>query len=178
MVRADHRRLQQLQKGIRDIASDAWKRALFNELGDATLGLVQDEFAKEMDPYGKAWRPLAYRKGKILDKTGRLRGSFRKQVNDSGFAIVTSVYYARFHQGPDGKGRDQLKAAVSRARRAFSKGHKDAEAGAESLDALMRAKSRMESRRAFLPYAGTPKTWMQLYRQIARDHRDRALGGA
>jgi phage gpG-like protein len=178
MVRADTRRLQNLQRGIAKLASDAWRRELYKECAEAELLLVDECFAKEQDPYGKPWKPLSYRKGRILDKTGRLKTSFRIVVNTRGFGVMTPVYYARFHQGPPAKGgRDQLKTAISKARSAFTRGHKNSEARAEALDSLIKAKNRLQSRRAFLPYAGVPATWQQVFDNIVTARRDAVLGG-
>ena len=48
-------------------------------IGAAALKLVQDGFNKSTDPYGERWRPLASRRGKPLEKTGRLYRSAATQ---------------------------------------------------------------------------------------------------
>lgn len=68
-------------------------------MAEEGLTLVAEGFRAERDPYGKAWKPLALRRGKILQDTGRMRSSWHhKRVTKHGFTIAPSANYAQYHQ--------------------------------------------------------------------------------
>jgi phage gpG-like protein len=63
------------------------------------LALIAHGFRSETDPYGKPWKQLKSREGKILADTGRLRASWHiKRIDHAGFLIAAGVTYAKFHQ--------------------------------------------------------------------------------
>lgn len=63
---------------------------------------VMDHFAKEQGPAGK-WKPLKYRKGKILQDTGRLRASIIQRPERKRAILETTVPYAGTHQYGTGR---------------------------------------------------------------------------
>lgn len=68
-------------------------------LGEEAIELVKEGFENERDPYGKPWAKLKRRTGRILQDTGRLKGSYnRVYANRTGFKIATGVKYAQYHQ--------------------------------------------------------------------------------
>ena len=99
--------LRALKKQIDGMKSPAFNDALGKRLGAVAIRLVADEFRAESDPYGRAWKKLSYRKGKILQLTGRLKNSFHSKPAPGGFTIGTNVAYAAPHQegGSPGKTR-------------------------------------------------------------------------
>ena len=50
------------------------KNILFKKISILAFKDIQDHFRKEAGPNGR-WKPLKLRKGRILQDTGRLRGS-------------------------------------------------------------------------------------------------------
>lgn len=88
---------------------NAWAEALKNapdtlsaisaNSAEEVIGLIREGFDKEHDPYGKAWKPLESREGKILQDTGRLRNSFhRVRSGKGGFTVASGADYGGFHQ--------------------------------------------------------------------------------
>lgn len=70
-------------------------------LAETTLGLVQDGFNDESDPYDRNWKARKHIGDghPILDETGHLRNSFVPVVYKAGgFAVVNNVPYAAYHQ--------------------------------------------------------------------------------
>lgn len=63
-------------------------------------------FETETDPWGRPWRPLApatlarrrHGGSRILQDTGRLKGSWRRGVTGDAAFLRAGVYYAAFHQ--------------------------------------------------------------------------------
>jgi phage gpG-like protein len=104
------------------------------------LGLVQDTFRDQKDPYGQAWAPKKVPDGRaiLVGETTRLRrGWHTERVGKKGFVIAASVKYASAHQDP-------------RPRKQW---------GGKAL-----------TRRAMIPYKGLPGAWKQALREVARDH--------
>jgi phage gpG-like protein len=65
----------------------------------AALKQIQDGFRQSRDPYGEPWRPLKYRKGKPLQKTGRMYRSAASRVTTrGGVEVAITADYAIFHQ--------------------------------------------------------------------------------
>lgn len=67
-------------------------------LGAEAVTQVQMGFRSSEDPNGQPWAPLAWRTGRPLLDTGRLRSSFTANINRSGFEIGTNVGYSVYHQ--------------------------------------------------------------------------------
>jgi len=88
------------------------KEQLLREVGEALLFNIDKRFETETDPDGKKWRPLSPftiamkqqqgRIQKILQSTGRLRGSFEYRISNEKLIIGTNVSYARKHQFGEG----------------------------------------------------------------------------
>ncbi len=82
-------------------------------MAGTALKLVADEFRGSVDPYGRPWPPLAWRKGKPLLDTGRMRSATVVAANGPTIQITIGTTYARYHQEgartrkpkPDRKGR-------------------------------------------------------------------------
>jgi phage gpG-like protein len=72
-------------------------------MADESLTLVNECFAQETDPYGKAWAPLLLRSGKILQDRGGMAASWhRVRADKRGFRIGNSKIYAKWHQSGTG----------------------------------------------------------------------------
>lgn len=68
-------------------------------LAEEGIDLIKEGFEKETDPYGRKWAPLKRRKGRILQKTARMKNSYhREYANRTGFKIGAGVNYAKHHQ--------------------------------------------------------------------------------
>jgi hypothetical protein len=82
-------------------------------MAETVIGLVQEGFVQERDPYGKPWAPKKKPDGrKVLSgETGRLKTGWHPQlVTRRDFIVAPSVEYAAPHQAPKrggakGKGR-------------------------------------------------------------------------
>lgn len=59
---------------------------------------VSDGFQQQRDPYGKAWAPLKYRRGMILQDTGRMAAAVATSATSYGFRIDIPIKYAAPHQ--------------------------------------------------------------------------------
>lgn len=76
---------------------------LLKQIGTALVANTKLRFRDSVDPEGKAWAKLKYRKGKPLLKTGRLRSSITFSATDSYLDVGTNVEYAAMHQYGKGK---------------------------------------------------------------------------
>jgi phage virion morphogenesis protein len=90
--------LEGLRDRIADLRSPAFRARLAQQLGEEARTQVADCFREERDPYGRAWEPLKYRKGKILRDTGRMAAAVAVQQTGNGFRIDIPVKYAPVHQ--------------------------------------------------------------------------------
>ena len=91
-------KVQTLTRALDRISSQSFERGLVRGVAELALTFIQDEFEGEKDPYERAWKPLAYRRGKILEKTGTLRSSFTVAFGERSFTISNTASYAGFHQ--------------------------------------------------------------------------------
>lgn len=73
------------------------------------MKLVADEFRHSVDPYGKPWQALAWRKGQPLRDTGRMAGAVIGTADGPTIQITIGTTYAVYHQ----KGAKVRKPAVS-----------------------------------------------------------------
>lgn len=65
----------------------------------AGLKQIQDGFNASRDPYGDSWAPLHYRRGKPLEKTGRLyRSAYGRALGGGHAEVGLTANYAGFHQ--------------------------------------------------------------------------------
>jgi len=69
-------------------------------LGVAGMKLVTDCFLRETDPYGRPWKPLKYRRGRILRKTGRMYNSRTYTAGAQRVRIEITAAYSKAHQDP------------------------------------------------------------------------------
>lgn len=92
--------LERLGKKFANVASAKFRRGLTSALAKESLRLIEQGFRNETDPYGHKWRALKRkRKGKgILDRTGKMRKSFRAVGTGEGVQITNSTDYASHHQ--------------------------------------------------------------------------------
>lgn len=62
------------------------------------MKLVADEFRHSVDPYGKPWKPLAWRNGQPLRDTGRMAGAVIGTASGPTIQITIGTTYAAYHQ--------------------------------------------------------------------------------
>jgi phage gpG-like protein len=74
------------------------KRLLLSIGNDLVEGVIADQFKDGRDPYGNAWKKLAFRNGQPLRDTGKLSASFMAKVKGDKVIIGTPVAYAPIHQ--------------------------------------------------------------------------------
>jgi phage gpG-like protein len=74
------------------------KRLLLNIGNDLVEGVIADQFKQGRDPYGNAWKKLAFRQGQPLRDTGLLSASFMAKVEGDKVIVGTPVAYALIHQ--------------------------------------------------------------------------------
>jgi phage gpG-like protein len=109
-VTGDPKRLERL---LGYVSSDQFPADCSTVIGAAALKLVQDGFNNSSDPYGTRWAPLKSRRGKPLQKTGRLYRSAatRPLAGAVGVELGLTASYAVFHQ--DGtRGRASAKGTM------------------------------------------------------------------
>src|SRR5688572_17070122 len=97
-VRGNFAGLARLRGRLAELASPGFKARLAQGMGVAAMTQLSTGFQRSQDPYGRAWKPLKYRKGKPLLKTGRLRASATVLPAPAGFQLVLTADYASFHQ--------------------------------------------------------------------------------
>lgn len=114
-IRGDFSKLTRTIQGLQKLQTD-WRKELARTLADTAKAEVLRQFRDQVDPYGKAWAPLAAStiagrrtrrpRGfigplagpKILENSGRLRRSFKARGEADGIRISTNVIYAGVHQ--------------------------------------------------------------------------------
>jgi phage gpG-like protein len=116
-VTVNHAQLSQVERVLGTIVAKGWLGELAQRVSAAGMKLVADEFRAEKDPYGKPWAPLAHErprnrrarlkaisrgrkpKGqKILQDTGRMRGSVGATPRGHTARLVIPTWYAAVHQ--------------------------------------------------------------------------------
>jgi len=97
-VRGDIDGLKKLADRVRQLTTAGFRTELAQVLGAAAKKQVADEFLQSRDPYGKPWEPLAWRKGKPLLDTGRMRNSVAVESRPNGFKLSIATVYAPIHQ--------------------------------------------------------------------------------
>lgn len=97
-LRGDFRKLDTLVVKLERLAKGGALDAMKKNLAAEALTQLRLGFRGSKDPYGNPWKPLKRRKGKPLDDTGRLRGSFTATPTSTGFRIGSNVTYAAPHQ--------------------------------------------------------------------------------
>jgi len=87
------------------------KSQFYNEAKVIMFSDIMRHFQNEEGPNGK-WEPIKYRKGKILQDTGRLRASVTAISSRNGAEVGTNMVYAATHQYGDirmGWGKTRVK---------------------------------------------------------------------
>lgn len=98
-VKADLRGLRRYQRKLK--ASPEVLKRIGTHVAEELLGLVQDGFRKETNPYGQRWAKKKRDDGRsiLVGKTARLRrGWHTESVTRGTITIAPSVNYADFHQ--------------------------------------------------------------------------------
>jgi phage gpG-like protein len=108
--------IAELRRRFENIDRTEFRTELSQVLSATALAEVSNGFRLSRDPYGRPWRPLAWRKGQPLLKTGRMRASTNSgRIGPDGFSIRIGANYAIYHQ--DGSGVRRPRAGQrSRAR--------------------------------------------------------------
>ena len=116
-VTVNHTQMSQIERVLSAIISKGWLGELAMRISAAGMKLVGDEFRSEQDPYGKPWAPLAGErprnrqarlkaiargrkpKGqKILQDTGRMKGSVGAAPRGFTARLTIPTWYAAIHQ--------------------------------------------------------------------------------
>lgn len=82
---------------------DALLEAVSQNLAEETIGLIQEGFRNETDPYGDPWAPKQRADGRktLSGKTSRLKNGWHPiKADKGGFRVGPSVDYAAPHQSP------------------------------------------------------------------------------
>ncbi len=98
-VKADLRALRRYQRKLK-VSPQLLKR-IGTHVAEELLGLVQEGFRKEANPYGQRWAKKKRDDGRsiLVGKTARLRrGWHTESVSRGTITIAPSVSYADFHQ--------------------------------------------------------------------------------
>jgi phage gpG-like protein len=159
---------------VGNLGSDATMRGLHAELADEALFQVQDQFARERDPYGRPWFPKKFPNGrKTLVASGKLIKSFRRLYLGPDCVIIGSTAgHAIFAQtgtgiyGPSGRRIYPKSGKALRFRGAGGK--------------FIYAKSVEGSRRRMLfPIKAAPSPiWMLAMKRRARAYLQRRISRA
>lgn len=72
-------------------------QGLLKALGVEIIRLINDGFEAERNPYGAKWKKIK-RDGRILQKTGAMRASFKVRYLAKAVSVFASLNYANFHQ--------------------------------------------------------------------------------
>jgi phage gpG-like protein len=94
----DFSKLDLLRRRVESVTRAGMVNDLAAVLGVTAMKQVADSFRESRDPYGHAWAPLKYRKGKPLLDTGRMAASVNSHVVDKGVRISIPVKQAAIHQ--------------------------------------------------------------------------------
>lgn len=72
-------------------------KEIMKAVGSEMLSLVDLGFDAQKNPYGTSWAKIR-RAGRILQKTGIMRNSFKVRYSGSAVSVFASVDYAKYHQ--------------------------------------------------------------------------------
>jgi phage virion morphogenesis protein len=97
-MRGDFEKLARMIGKFAGLATGQFSAGLRKQISEEGITQVKLGFRGERDPYGRKWKPIKYRQGKILRDTGRLANSFTRGVTSEGFFLGTNVDYAAIHQ--------------------------------------------------------------------------------
>jgi phage virion morphogenesis protein len=127
-------------------------------MAEEAVELTRQTFEKEADPYGKPWAKLKLRSGRILAKTGGLKGSVHAKATGKRFTIGMGKSYASYHQGGTGlhgPKRQRIKPLRAKALGPINPGGKFFRSVEGS------------PRRPMIPYKGLPESWAEAFQEIA-----------
>lgn len=95
----DMREFEELRKVLSDPGSVL--DSVSASLAEEAVGLIQEGFRTETDPYGRRWKPKAIADGRktLSGRTNRLKSGWHvtRQTRDE-FTIAPAVEYAEYHQ--------------------------------------------------------------------------------
>lgn len=96
----DFQTLDRWERALGALASDKLRFRVADDMADATLGFVAEEFREERDPYGKPWRPKKRPDGRgiLRGKTGRLIKFRKGSVSQRGYRVDAGANYFSYHQ--------------------------------------------------------------------------------
>ena len=114
-IKADSTDVLRALDKLRGWSSKQFGRSLW-DIGDRLLASTKERFKTETDPSGRPWAPTARKKrygGKILEKTGRLRRSFRRRVSAAAGTVEVATNlrhgYILHHGAKDLGGKKRLR---------------------------------------------------------------------
>lgn len=177
--------LPDLRKRMAGIAAPAFKLRMSQNLAEEARTQTSNGFQKQRDPYGKKWAPLKYRKGDILQLTGRMAASVATVAHTKGFRIDIPVTYAGPHQyGAKIAARSNVRAQVLRGNYTKRGRFRFAKKGKAAL--LVRAKRASFGevtipQRQMLPMASTGglgPIWTRAFNEASRTLLDAYARGA
>jgi phage gpG-like protein len=181
-VRGDFAQLQQLQVQLSRLGSPAGREGVIRTCAEASVKVLDDEFRGGHDPYGKAWKPLAFRQGKPLADTGaHLRSTLAPKVTATGFIISTAFPGAPVHQyGATirAKGKALAFRGAGSIRTGKLRGTGKLKRPVRTSGAMMYRQKVTIPQRQYIP-EGTPgPLWGKAIERAAETAVSQAMGGA
>ena len=95
-IKVDDSRAQERIRKLDALASNP--RGAFESVGRVLVNRIRLCFKLGVDPFGKPWAALRFRKGQPLRNTGRLNRSITASADSTGVTVGTNLIYARVHQ--------------------------------------------------------------------------------
>lgn len=93
------KRLDRLIESLNNLGTGQPLHQLNRRLGKTSLELVERGFETGRAPSGRRWpRPKIGLRYRPMIRTGRLSKSYRLEMRDGGFEIVSPVHYAKWLQ--------------------------------------------------------------------------------
>jgi phage gpG-like protein len=90
---------RKLERALKSIEKALSAKSLLLTIGnDLVEGVIADQFKDGRDPYGNAWKKLAFRNGQPLRDTGKLSASFMAKEEGDKVIVGTPIAYAPIHQ--------------------------------------------------------------------------------
>jgi phage gpG-like protein len=90
---------RKLERALKSIENALSAKSLLLTIGnDLVEGVIADQFKDGRDPYGNAWKKLAFRDGQPLRDSGTLSASFVAKEEGDKVIVGTPVAYAPIHQ--------------------------------------------------------------------------------
>ncbi len=178
-IRGDFDALRALAQRIARVGDSAALRALSKQLSEEGLTQAADGFRAERDPYGAKWAPLAERRGRILQDTGRLARSFKRvELGPQGFTLGSNVVYAAVHQNGAVIARKGGFTARTRGGRFKKRSTAEKQQKGKVRVAFGRASRQVIPARMMLPSRarGLGPVWGAAFRTIANGFMRRIVG--